>query len=121
MNDPEICYTCEGSTIYRIMGMCQGWFCEKCREYSIVTTFMPEILSDPTQYTITLISADANDIEHIKTLAKITNKNFIQTKKFLNTKDEIGIFNGGARETKATVRELELVLIRYKIHPDFKY
>ncbi len=101
--------------------MSQGPFCEKCQEFTAITTFFPEIISDQTQYTITLQHPDPDNIEHIKTLSKIMNVNFLKSKEMLSSTD-IQLFQGKAYDAKDIVDLLDATsTIKYKISPKYKY
>ena len=112
------CEECRANLEHRIQGSTQGLFCHQCNEWVIVTTYIPEIVRDRTQYRMYLCCADSNNKEHIKALAKLANINFLQAKKMIQ-EDRALIFEDNAFAINRVRKVFNYLLIKYDIEPLF--
>ncbi|MBV6625040.1 MAG: hypothetical protein KI793_19290 [Rivularia sp. (in: Bacteria)] len=83
MIDFKKCEECGANLEQKIQDRIQGAFCNQCKKWVIVTTYMPAIFQDTTKYKMYLCSADSNNKEHIKALSQIANINFLQAKRMI--------------------------------------
>ena len=114
------CQKCGGEAIWRQEGNTQGWFCAKC-DWSMVTTCMPEILSDTTHYEVRAVYGDFRNIEHIKTVAQLMGVNFLVSRRLLKTGKVFVVFNGLAHHVIKVRDILKGVGMDLEIKPSFRW
>ena len=115
-----ICKKCGGEMVSIVEGSVQGLKCSQCGEWDYVTTYLPEIYSDKTIYSVFLQPGNPATLQTIKNVVSVANCNFIKAKEFL-CKTGHKIFEGTAQATLEAVNKLKSAGIRYVISPDFKY
>ena len=120
MDNKNICKKCCGKMIFTIEGSIQGQKCSRCGEWGYMTTYIPEIQNDKTIYSIFLQEENPVTLEIIKTVAMISNLNFVNTKELLS-ETYPKIFEGSAVDTLTAAKVLKGNRIKYRIYPDFKY
>ena len=114
------CQDCGANLEHRIKGSTQGLFCERCDEWVIVNTYIPEIRRDETRYKIYLHSADSKNKQHIKALAKAANINFLQARKMIQ-EDKPLILEDKAVVVDKARKIFNDLSIQYDIKPLFPY
>lgn len=114
------CYYCGGAVEPRIEGLCQGIYCPHCAEFLIVTTYIPPIWQDETRYRVTLQAADATNPQHIRTLARITGRNYLQTRALFAENAPL-LAEDRAPHMLAIKMRLDAAGIAYAIRPPFLY
>ena len=114
------CQYCGNNLKHRIQDSTQGLFCERCDEWILVTTYIPEIRRDETRYKIYLHSADSKNKQHIKALAKAANINFLQARKMIQ-EDKPLILEEEAVAVDRTRKIFDDLSIEYDIKPLFPY
>ncbi|MGW8393128.1 hypothetical protein [Pseudoduganella sp. HUAS MS19] len=121
MNDEfqMICEKCGGKMVARHEGSMQGLFCTKC-DWSVVTTRIPEIKLDRTQYDVFALNADYKNQSHIKAVAHVTGFNLLEARKLLQFA-EPDIFRGNAVEVKRVRDALRSVGVDCRIEPEFTW
>jgi hypothetical protein len=101
-------------------GSIQGLFCTNC-DWSIVTTYIPEILLDETLYEVSIINGDAQNKQHIKTVAQVASVNFLAARKLLQEQSPFVVFRGIATEVVKVREVLCMVGLVYEITPEFHW
>ena len=119
MNEHKRCENCGSETEYRIEGSTEGLFCTKC-DWAVLTTYIPKIAQDITQYKVFLSSADFKNKEHVKVVSKIANKNLLQARKMIQENRPI-LFEGEAVEVDKVRDALKSVGVKFEIKPNFPY
>ena len=85
-----------------------------------MTTYIPEIQNDKTIYSIFLREENPVTLETIKTVAMLSNINFVKTKELLSETNP-KIFEGSAVDALTAAKVLKGNGIKYRIYPDFRY
>lgn len=80
-----ICEKCKEKMNWSIEGAIQGWRCPVCG-WNIVTTYIDEINTDETKYSLYIKKVIEIDAEKIKFVAKTANVNFVIAKQMLEKK-----------------------------------
>lgn len=119
MTNQMYCGECGGELKYRIKGSVQGLFCEKCG-YNVVTTYIPPIKRDLTIYQVFLLENYRPTIAQIKTIAKISNRNYLEARHML-LKSQVLIYEGRAELVFTVIKNLEKACLLYKVLPAFPY
>ena len=120
VDDTIICQKCGGEMVPTVEGSVQGLKCSQCGEWDYVTTYLPEIYSDKTIYSVFLQPNNPATMQMIKNIAAVANCNFIKAKELLCTTGQ-KILEGTAQTILEAVGKLKSAGIRYVISPDFKY
>ncbi|MGN0160587.1 MAG: cytidine deaminase [Lachnospiraceae bacterium] len=71
-----ICEKCKEKMNWSIEGATQGWRCPVCG-WNIITTYIDEINSDETEYSLYIKKVSEIDAETIKFVAKTANDEYI--------------------------------------------
>jgi hypothetical protein len=119
MKENKCCDICGADIEYRIEGDTEGVFCTRCN-WSLVTTHIPKIAQDINIYKMYLCSADPNDKDHLKALAKVANINLLQAKKMAKENKPLIIEDEALAIDKAR-NILNDLSIKYDIYPSFPY
>ena len=119
MGEYKKCEKCGSDTEYRIEGSTEGLFCTKC-DWAIVTTHIPKIAQDITQYKVFLSAADFKNKHHLKAVSKVANRNLVQARKIMQERRPL-LFEGEAIEVDKVRDALKSVGVKYEIEPDFPY
>ena len=114
-----ICNKCKGKMNWYIENSIQIWKCPSCG-CDIVTTYISDIDSDETEYSLYKKTVTEIDIEKIKLVAKIANVNSIIAKQMIE-KNEVCILKEKATEIKKAIGKLQELGIEYKVNPIFNY
>ena len=101
-------------------GSTQELFCTNC-DWSIVTTYIPEILLDETLYEVSIIVGDPQNKQHIKTVAQVASVNFLAARKLLQEQSPFVVFRGIATEVVKVREVLCMVGLVYEITPEFHW
>ena len=120
VDDTMICKKCGGEMVPTVEDSVQGLKCSQCGEWDYATTYLPEIYSDKTIYSVFLRPGNHATLQTIKHVASVANCNFIKAKELLCTTDQ-KILEGTAQTILEAVGKLKSAGIRYVISPDFKY
>lgn len=115
-----ICKKCGGEMVPAVEGSVQGLKCSLCGEWSYMTTYISDIKTDKTIYSICLQTGNSTTIQTIKNVAAVSKCNFIEAKELLGKANQI-IFEGTAEKTLEAANFLKSVGIKYTISPDFQY
>jgi hypothetical protein len=115
----ERCEKCGGELEYRREGSVQGLYCKQCG-WQVVTTYIPEIEVDETDYEVRARGGDFHNEAHVKAVADVSGRNFLGARKLLQESEPL-VFRGKAPGV-ARVREvLGAAGIAYRIAPPFPY
>ncbi len=117
MNDK--CPVCNHDLIPFTEGSTTGVRCSYC-DYSIVTTYIEPIYEDDNTYTVVLEAGNSVDMSTIKVISKITGKNYIFSKQYLENAPAI-IAKGIAAEIIEMKSQLDSSNVKYSISPEFPY
>jgi hypothetical protein len=97
----------------------QGVKCPNCG-WSILTSYINEINTDNTVYTISISKVKKVNISQIKLIAKLVNVNYLQAKEILLS-GKTKIYEAKAPKIKKMIDDLEKEEISYTVFPEFKY
>jgi len=114
-----VCEKCGAQAELRQQGSTQGIYCTKC-DWAVVTTFIPEIKKDMTDYKIRISSGDAHNEQHVKAVAMISGVNFLAARKLLQEPEAV-VFEGRAVKVIVVRDALEKAGITCRIIPEFRY
>lgn len=114
------CYYCGGKVEGCIEGSCQGPYCPHCEIFLVVTTYFPPICEDRTCYHIRLRHADAHNPRHIRALARLTRRNYRQTRALMDETWPL-IAQAFAPEILDAKKALDAAGIAYTITPPYSY
>ncbi|MFZ6721378.1 hypothetical protein [Undibacterium sp. Ji49W] len=122
MNSSEIfvCEKCGGLIEVRREGSTQGLFCTKC-DWSLVTTYLPEILRDETTYEVSVTLGYYKNDQHIKTVAELAGVNFLKARKLFQAHTNFVVFTGKASQATLVKDALQLAGLSYEIKPPFPW
>ncbi|AFZ26623.1 hypothetical protein Cylst_4545 [Cylindrospermum stagnale PCC 7417] len=115
-----ICEKCGSQMEIRQEGSTQGLFCTNC-DWSIVTTYIPETQRDETLYEVSIINGDAQNKQHIRTVAQVANVNFLAARKLLQERSPFVVFRGNAKEVVRVREVLSMPELVYEITPEFPW
>ena len=115
----EKCEQCGGALEFRKNGSVQGYFCKGC-DWALVTTFIPDIQLDETQYTIAVSGGDYHNELHIKAVADASQINFLSARKLLQQVNP-EVFKGEATKVIKVRESLSSAGLICNINPPFSY
>lgn len=114
-----ICEKCKEKMNWSIEGATQGWRCPVCG-WNILTTYIDEINTDETEYSLYIKKVTETDAEKIKFVAKIANVNYVIAKQMLEKKESC-ILKAKAFKIKSVIAKLQELNIDFSVKPSFKY
>lgn len=114
-----ICEKCKKKMKWSIEGATQGLRCPTCG-WNIITTYIDDINTDETEYSLYIEKVTEVDTEKIKFVAKTANVNFVIAKQMLEKK-EACILKAKAPGIKAVIAKLQGLDIDFSVNPSFKY
>jgi hypothetical protein len=114
------CPECGGALEARREGSTQGLFCTKC-DWSVVTTYLPDVLRDTTSYQVSVTSADFKNDQHLKAVAHLTGINLLAARKLLQAPGDFVVFTGLAQEVTSVRDTLRAAGLGFKIEPSFPW
>lgn len=114
-----ICEKCKEKMNWSIEGATQGWRCPVCG-WNILTTYIDEINTDETEYSLYIKKVTEIDAEKIKFVAKTANVNFVIAKQMIEKK-EACILKAKASNIKSVIAKLQELNIDFSVNPSFKY
>ena len=92
----ERCAECGGELEARQEGSVQGLYCKNCG-WQVVTTYIPPIELDKTDYEVRVTGGDFHNEAHVKAVAEVSGRNFLGARKLLQ-ESEPRVFKGKATE-----------------------
>ncbi|MBR2801315.1 MAG: hypothetical protein IKE21_01820 [Erysipelotrichaceae bacterium] len=113
------CPICNQDLIPFTEGSSTGVRCSHC-DYSIVTTYIEPMYEDENIYTVTIEAGNRADKRTLKTVSRITGKNYVQVIQCLNSSPTV-IAEGRAADIAEIKSEFDSCGIKYSISPDFPY
>ena len=120
INFDSICPKCGGALEARREGSTEGLFCTKC-DWSVVTTYLPDVLCDTTSYQVIVTSGDFKLELHLKAVAQLAGVNFLAARKLLQGPGEFVVFTGPAHQVTSARDVLMAADLRFKIEPPFPW
>ena len=114
-----ICEKCREKMKWCIEGCIQGWKCPSCG-WDIVTTYIDDIYTDETEYSLYIKKVSEISIEKIKLVARISGVNFIIARQMLEKEDNC-ILKAKAPKIKEAIVKLQGLNIEYFVNPVFNY
>ena len=114
------CKKCAGEMIPVIEDSVKGLKCIKCGEWGYMTTYVSEIQTNNTIYSIYLLLDNPITLQTVKSVALVSGCNYLKAKELMS-KTNSKIFEGTAETVLKAVDILKMSGIKYKIFPDFKY
>ena len=119
MEIETICEKCGSKCSHRIKDSIQEVFCTKC-DWSIVTSFIPEIVKNTKSFTLTLTNYSYENINQIKLIAKSIEKNLIEAKTMMKNNTKI-VITGSAYSIIDFIPELVKNDIHVELQNDFTW
>lgn len=113
------CPKCGAPVEIRREGSTQGLFCTNC-DWSVVTTYLPEILNDTSKYVVRVLSGDFKNDQHLRIVAQLAGVNLITSRKMLQGGGFV-LFTGLASKVSAVRDTLESVGLVFEIEPPFPW
>lgn len=113
------CEACGGEVEFRRKEHVQGLFCKTC-DWSVVTTYIPEIDLDETVYRLHAIGGDFHSDAHVRAVSQISGLNFIGARSLLQQDEPLVLEARAPRVLEAKTRMHE-VGMKTKISPPFSY
>ena len=104
---------------WSVEGATQGWRCPVCG-WNIITTYIEDIDSDETEYSLCIKNVKEVDAKKIKFIAKTANVNFVIAKQMLE-KGEACILKAKAPKIKTVIVKLQELGIEFSVTPSFDY
>ena len=95
-----------------------SYICDNCG-WEAVTTIWDPIDLDDTIFTVSLLPGDPVTKETLSLVSKLTGKNFIESKKLIESNGVI--FSGKAREIQSLLKNLDDGPINVRVSPNFPY
>lgn len=114
-----ICEKCKGKMNWISEGSTQGYRCPVCG-WNIITTYIEDINSDKTEYSLYIKNVTEVDIEKIKFVAKTTNVNFLIAKRILERR-EACILKAQTPKIRIVIERLQELQIDFYVEPSFDY
>ena len=114
----EHCEKCKGELTSRTTNRLNGLYCENCHQWAVVTTYIPEIQLDEQIYKLYLMDNHTVDLSTIKYIAQISNSNFLEAKRLLNTPHPM-IYEGKAFQTAEIIKKLSNAQLKFICIPEF--
>ena len=114
-----ICEKCKEKMNWSIEGATQGWRCPMCG-WNIITTYIEDIDSDETEYSLCIKNVTEVNAEKIKFVAKTANVNFVIAKQMLEER-EAYILKAKAPKIKTIIVKLQELGIEFNVTPSFDY
>lgn len=115
----EQCEVCGARLEYRIEESLQGLFCTQC-DWSVVTTYIPQIYQDLTQYKMYLCCTSSHNVEQLKAISTVANINLIQARK-ISQENQPLILEGKAPQISEARKIFDSFFVTYTIKPQFPY
>ncbi len=113
-----LCPECGGVWQFKVIGSCEGFFCNDC-DWSIITT--REDISDPVTYCLIIKEGNKLNISTIRLFSTIFGLNYIGVRSAMNNDPSILRFESRATKMIEIKRKMDELAINYSIIPDFKY
>lgn len=113
------CEKCGEETESRREGSVQGLFCRSCG-WRAVTTYIPAIYLDETEYEVRLCDADHHNRQHIKAVAQVSGQNFLAARELLQQHDPV-VFRGKAPDVRRALDTLAAAGVGHRIAPPYPY
>ncbi len=114
-----VCEKCGSLMEARQEGSTQGLYCTGC-DWSVVTTHIPEIRIDATEYEVRVSRGDYRNEQHVKAVSKVSNTNFLASRKLLQDTQPL-VFRGEAVDV-VRVREILVAAgISCAISPELRW
>jgi hypothetical protein len=104
---------------FRQAGNVQGLFCKNCDGY-LVTTHIPALLVDETDYEVRATGGDFHNEAHVKAVAEISGRNFLGARKLLQESEPL-IYKGKAPEVARAEAALTAAGVGTQILPVFPH
>lgn len=104
---------------FRREGSVQGYYCKTC-DWAVVTTYIPPEQLDETKYQVRVLSGDLHNENHVRAVATVSGRNFIQARQLLQQQTPI-VFEGLAVDVLKAREALNTAGVRYEIEPTFNY
>src|SRR5688572_6974711 len=115
----ERCEKCGGEMEYRQEGSVQGLFCKNCDWY-LVTTHIPPIQLDETDYEVHATGGDFKNPAHVKAVAEASGRNFLDSRRLLQESEPL-VYRGKAPEVARVHDVLIAAGVGVRILPPFPH
>jgi hypothetical protein len=115
----ERCEKCGGEMEFRQEGSVQGLFCKNCDWY-LVTTHIPAIQLDETDYEVRATGGDFHNEAHVKAVAEVSGRNFLGARKLLQESEPL-VYRGKAPEVARAHGVLTTAGVGVQILPPFPH
>lgn len=115
----DYCPNCESKLEDFVEGLNMGQRCPNCG-WSLVTTFIPSVLDDEEEYTISLLEGNAASLDVLRAVTQLAGCNFITAKRML-TEAPVDLYTGQASDVLTQKNTLENAGVLFDITPAFPY
>jgi|SRR5687767_7644376 hypothetical protein len=115
----EPCAKCGEKTQLRREGSVQGLFCSQCG-WSLVTTYIPAIQLDETDYEVRAFDGDYRNERHLRAVSAVSGRNLLDARKLLRQHEPV-VFKGKAPDVLRARRVLVAAGLGYRIQPPFAH
>ncbi len=120
MSDKVICEKCGTEMLPIDPNKHVGMTCPNCG-WGWATTYIDPIQEDDTVYVVYLGEGNVISKATIKTVATISNINYMQAKKMMENNPTAIIFSGNAVQVRDILLQLKSLSLTFKVEPDFPY
>lgn len=93
--------------------------CPNCG-WGVASSYFDPIVTDPTDYQITLLDGNKDSVEVIRAVNKVSHRNLLKSKQLIESAPCV-IFKGDAIEVHGMKEILDEEKVLYKIEPDYPY
>lgn len=93
--------------------------CPNCG-WGVASSYFDPIVTDPTDYQITLLDGNKDSVEVIRAVNKVSHRNLLKSKQLIESAPCV-IFKGDAIEVHEMKEILDAESVQYKIEPDYPY
>ena len=115
----DYCPDCENKLEDFIEGSSMGLRCPKCG-WSLVTTYIPPILEDENEYTISLLEGNNPSPDVLRAVSRLAGCNYIAAKRMI-LEAPMALFTGLASDVLAQKTALEDSGVQVGVTPTFPY
>lgn len=97
----------------------QGWLCPNCG-WNILTTFLDDIFTDVTEYTVDLKVDEKIDLDKVRVVSKVSGISYALAREYLKD-GKACIFHGKAVDVQKVVSDLLKCEVLFEVTPPFEY
>lgn len=115
----EHCEKCGLEIEFRREGSVRGLFCKQCG-WNLVTTYIPALQLDETNYEVHACGGNHRNESHIKAVSELSGRNFLGARQLLEQHEPV-VFKGKAADVLRARDVLVAAGLGYRILPPFPH